>query len=755
MLFTWPSSTINNFKSNETVLPHVMESYEVALLGSVASVGALVGTPLFGYLLDNIGRKYSCVAAGIPFLIGWSLIAAFNKVEIVLFAVFVAGIGAASGLITPVFASEICQESLRGVMTIGTVIFYNLGVLLSYLLGGHLSYYNYVYVQLTLSAIYILMASFLKESPVYLMCKGLEEEAAKSIGFYRSSKPDSKEVLEELNNIKRILEQECDGMPEKEKLKSDVKAKPKENISPLKYLMKSQPSRRALAVCLIMITSANWMGILVVMVYAEPLFREAVPNVAPTLCTAVLAVVIIAATTTSASLANKAGRKVIMLYSAGGSAVVTFLLATQLHLKWGPHILTAVFIYVFCFVYGIGAGAIPYILFCEVFVPEVKSFCSMLIMEWSWMSSFFVLLIFNPLVEIMGLGPVFYIFSVICVCTAVFCYYFQPETKGLPVDDIQILFTTKRKRNNRVSSWALKVAASTRDLGSVLRETRSCVHACIVGLGVFDPTLYGTLLKSEASESDSDTDMEDPEPVEETPPTLPFYTGKDGKTKWYKTPPRTNVRTRSENIITHLPGCKPAVRDKKTHLECFEIFFTEELVDIVLKYTNQKICLRLENSEPNPSTKETNREELKAVFGLLMLAGLYRSNRQSIIDLWANDGTGIEIFRNTMTRQRFTFLVNNLRFDDASTRTERAAIDRLAPIRDVFEVFVKNCQSAYTPFEYLTIDEELVAFRGRCSFRQYIPSKPAKYGLKLYTLVDAKTFYTMNLEIYCVRTTVR
>ncbi|GBP66330.1 120.7 kDa protein in NOF-FB transposable element [Eumeta japonica] len=46
---------------------------------------------------------------------------------------------------------------------------------------------------------------------------------------------------------------------------------------------------------------------------------------------------------------------------------------------------------------------------------------------------------------------------------------------------------------------------------------------------------------SEASESDSDTDMEDPEPVEETPPTLPFYTGKDGKTKWYKTPPRTNV----------------------------------------------------------------------------------------------------------------------------------------------------------------------------------------------------------------------
>ncbi|GBP78773.1 Facilitated trehalose transporter Tret1 [Eumeta japonica] len=395
-------------RPTETVLSHVMESHEVALFGSLSSVGALVGTPLFGYLLDIIGRKYTCVAAGIPFLIGWSLIAAFNKVEIVLFAVFVAGIGAASGLITPVFASEICQESLRGVMTIGTVIFYNVGVLLSYLLGGHLSYYNYVYVQLTLSAIYIIMASFLKDSPVYLMCKGLEKEAAESIAFYRSAKLDSKEVLEELNNIKKTMLQECNAtdarahstlpviqdphtvcVPVPAAVNQDTAARlatlllasPPSYPNMRKYIEfqassrdgqsgKSQPSRRALAICLTMITAANLMGTLVVMVYAEPLFREAVPNVAPTLCTTVLAVVVIAAATTSASIANKVGRKVTMLYSSGGSAVVTFILATQLHLKWGPHILTAVFIYVFCFVYGIGAGAIPYILFCEVFVPE-------------------------------------------------------------------------------------------------------------------------------------------------------------------------------------------------------------------------------------------------------------------------------------------------------------------------------------------------------------------------------------------------
>lgn len=43
----------------------------------------------------------------------------------------------------------------------------------------------------------------------------------------------------------------------------------------------------------------------------------------------------------------------------------------------------------------------------------------------------------------------------------------------------------------------------------------------------------------------------------------------------------------------------------------------------------------------------------------------------------------------------------------------------------------------------------LVAFRGRCGFIQYMDKKPAKYGLKIYALCDARTFYTYNLEIYC------
>ena len=48
----------------------------------------------------------------------------------------------------------------------------------------------------------------------------------------------------------------------------------------------------------------------------------------------------------------------------------------------------------------------------------------------------------------------------------------------------------------------------------------------------------------------------------------------------------------------------------------------------------------------------------------------------------------------------------------------------------------------------MVVDETLYGFRGRCSFRQYIPSKPDKYGLKYWNLVDNASLYVLNTDIY-------
>lgn len=56
--------------------------------------------------------------------------------------------------------------------------------------------------------------------------------------------------------------------------------------------------------------------------------------------------------------------------------------------------------------------------------------------------------------------------------------------------------------------------------------------------------------------------------------------------------------------------------------------------------------------------------------------------------------------------------------------------------------YLMNCMIA------LTIDEQPLAFRGRCLFRMYISNKPAKYSLKLLMICDVATSYLLNAIPY-------
>lgn len=258
----------------------------------------------------------------------------------------------------------------------------------------------------------------------------------------------------------------------------------------------------------------------------------------------------------------------------------------------------------------------------------------------------------------------------------------------------------------------------------------------------------GSNTEEEASECDSDDIPLNllQQEIQQTE----IYVSKDG-TKWRREPYRQNCRIREENIMRDEPGVRLQYKSAVTESECWSLFFTVEMLQKILTHTNAQIkqkidaCSQITNY---PHMKECTLSEFKAFIGLLYLSGLHRSGRENLSFLWAADGTGIEIFRLTMTLKRFHFIQSNLCFDDKSTRIERSILDNLAPIRELFDSLVNNCAKIYIPNDNLTIDEMLVAFRGRCKFKQYIPSKPAKYGLKIISLVDATSFYTINMEIY-------
>lgn len=106
-------------------------------------------------------------------------------------------------------------------------------------------------------------------------------------------------------------------------------------------------------------------------------------------------------------------------------------------------------------------------------------------------------------------------------------------------------------------------------------------------------------------------------------------------------------------------------------------------------------------------------------------------------------------FTCTMSLKRFKFQFRSLRFDDILSRDERKSLDKMTHISDFFKRICRycNCKKHYIVSEFFTVGEMLEAFREICSFRKFIKSKPAIYGIKVCNMVCGRTFYTGNLEI--------
>ncbi|KAL1276358.1 hypothetical protein QQF64_035981 [Cirrhinus molitorella] len=219
----------------------------------------------------------------------------------------------------------------------------------------------------------------------------------------------------------------------------------------------------------------------------------------------------------------------------------------------------------------------------------------------------------------------------------------------------------------------------------------------------------------------SDEDSE-----EECPEEDPDFLSKNGEILWRSSPPpQTPGRVRAEEIIRKTPGprryaCSRAEDIKST----FELYFPSSIQNILVKITN------LEGHRVfGDQWTDIDWITVEAFIGLLILARVFKSHDEATRSLWHGE-MGRAIFRATMSLTDFEKLSRVLRFDDKSTRAARRETDKLAPIRELWEKWVERLPMMYNPGLNVTVDECLLGFRGRCPFKQYMPSKPAKYGLK-------------------------
>ena len=148
------------------------------------------------------------------------------------------------------------------------------------------------------------------------------------------------------------------------------------------------------------------------------------------------------------------------------------------------------------------------------------------------------------------------------------------------------------------------------------------------------------------------------------------------------------------------------------------------------------MCTNVKGRRVATQWNAIQKEEFLAFVGVLLLAGVEKNwnldTRQLFLDPKQNP-----TYKAAFGVNRFENIRRHLRFDDKKTRAERLKQDKLDAFNYIWGLFFQNCKTQFSLGAYTTVDEQLVPFRERCRFTQYIPNKLAKYGIKIFWLCDA------------------
>jgi len=218
------------------------------------------------------------------------------------------------------------------------------------------------------------------------------------------------------------------------------------------------------------------------------------------------------------------------------------------------------------------------------------------------------------------------------------------------------------------------------------------------------------------------------------------FSGRNGFT-WTDVPPHS-ASFRLSNNVTVQSGLTHAVCNFSQIDQFFNYFIDSIFIDHTIRCINRRL---------SPAEQPITREEFSGFMGVLIYIGLRQSNTVELSEIWSPKSIFfLEPVALTMSRDRFYCILHNLCFYEQSGRVER-----FEKVRFVFEYFRSKITSAYEPGSNLCVDEILYSFRGNCKWRQYMPSKPAKYGQKYWCLADVYTSYLCNFDVYLGRDPTR
>jgi len=183
-------------------------------------------------------------------------------------------------------------------------------------------------------------------------------------------------------------------------------------------------------------------------------------------------------------------------------------------------------------------------------------------------------------------------------------------------------------------------------------------------------------------------------------------------------------------------------------IDFFGLFLDNDFLYEICSYTDKYYNDKNKNKHAKKSHKKKWKSpdlvDIKAFFGLLLAMGIV--SKPKLEDYWCKSVLlGTPGFAEIMSFDHFKQILRCLVFYDVENFDDQ---DRLSKIRKFINHVLDASQRLYEPSQHLTIDESMIKFNGRSLMKVYMPSKPIKYGFKVYMMVDAENSYVLNWQLH-------
>ncbi|XP_069694805.1 facilitated trehalose transporter Tret1-like [Periplaneta americana] len=197
--FSFTTVVIGQLKNSTG--PLALDDGKASWIGSIAYICQPLGAVSSGVLTDLMGRKRVMLLINLPFLLGWVLMATASSFAMLCIALVLLGITA--GLIEAplsTYIGEVCQPSIRGVMSCMSSVMYQLGSLLVLLTGTLTDWRTTAVICTSIPVVTAVCLLLVPEAPIWLISKGRIKDAEKALCWLRGWEHGSA-VLQELSEM--------------------------------------------------------------------------------------------------------------------------------------------------------------------------------------------------------------------------------------------------------------------------------------------------------------------------------------------------------------------------------------------------------------------------------------------------------------------------------------------------------------------------------------------------------------------------